>query len=221
MTSTAIIPMRLGSKGVPKKNLKPIAGRPLFHWTLASIIEAKVFNDIIVSTESSEIARAVEKEFGSAVKIHPRPEELALDTTSTEAVLLDESLKLQSDWLGLFQVTSPLITKQHIQAAAALFENSNYDSLLSVCEFKRFLWSQEGTALNYEPLNRPRRQDFKGCYIENGAFYFMHVPGLKAHSCRLFGSIGTFVLPEEFAHEIDSPQDFVLVEALLKQRISS
>ncbi len=220
MTSTAFVPMRLGSKGIPKKNIKLIAGRPLYHWTLSALIEAQVFNQIIVSTESSEIARAVEKDFGTAVKIHPRSEELALDTTSTEAVLLDKSLNLQSDWLGLFQVTSPFITKEHIQEAAALFQNSNYDSLLSVCEFKRFLWSHEGVALNYEPLNRPRRQDFKGCYIENGAFYFMHVSGLKAHGCRLFGTIGTFVLPEEFTHEIDSPQDFVLAESLLKQRIS-
>lgn len=221
MFNTAIVLLRYGSKGIPQKNLRLLNGKPLFFWTINAIIESASFSEILISTESHEIASAVTNIFGTKVRIHLRPGTLAQDSSSTEDVLLDETLHLKSDWLGLFQVTSPLITKEQIQKAAEYFTSMKYDSLLSVCEFKRFLWTQEGHPINYNPQKRPRRQEFVGCLIENGAFYFMKSEGLKKNKCRLFGNIGTYLLPEEMLHEVDSPQDLVVVESLLKAQNQS
>lgn len=221
MLNTAIIPLRYGSKGIPQKNLRTINDQPLFFWTINAIIKSASFSQVVVSTESLDIASAVTSMFGPKVRIHIRPDALAQDNSSTEDVLLDETLHLTSEWLGLFQATSPLITKEQIQKATEYFTAMKYDSLLSVCEFKRFLWTPEGKPINYDPQKRPRRQEFTGCLIENGAFYFMKSEGLKKNKCRLFGNIGTFILPEEMLHEVDSPQDLLVVESLLKAQSQS
>ncbi len=215
MNNIAFIPMRMGSKGIPRKNLIPVHGRPLFFWALDAVLKSACFSEIVVSTESREIADEVMQQFGSQVQIDIRPADLATDFTPTDDVLLHYAERNPCDWLGLFQVTSPLLKAEHIQKAVSHFQNGHYDSLLSVCEFKRFLWSADGSPLNYDPLHRPRRQDFNGCLIENGAFYFMSHHGLLKNRCRLFGKIGTQTLPEGLAHELDSPEDLRLIQALL------
>lgn len=216
MNSIALIPMRLGSKGIPQKNIQLLNDQPLFFWVIDAVIKSSCFSKIVVSTEAPKIADEVLKKFKSSVEIDFRPPELAADTTPTDDVLVHYALRNPCDWLGLFQVTSPLLKPEHVQMAVSHFQTNNYDSLLSVCEFKRFLWSQEGVPLNYLPAQRPRRQDFSGCLIENGAFYFMKYTGLLQHRCRLFDKIGTHILPEELIHELDSPQDFRVLQALLK-----
>ena len=97
----------------------------------------------------------------------------------------------------------------------ARFERDRLDSLLSAVRTKRFFWQDDASPINYDPLHRPRRQDFAGTLMENGAFYITRRTILEQYRCRLGGRIGIHEMPERNALEIDEPEDWARVEALL------
>jgi N-acylneuraminate cytidylyltransferase len=96
------------------------------------------------------------------------------------------------------------------------FLNDNYDSLLSVVREKKFMWSDSGKPINYNPKSRPRRQDFKGILIENGAFYITKRVILENVGSRLGGKIGMYEMDVRAAVEIDEVDDWNKVESLLE-----
>src|SRR5690606_25028380 len=96
--------------------------------------------------------------------------------------------------------------------------SNRYDSLLSAVRSKRFFWRDDGTPLNYDPKFRPRRQDFAGSLVENGAFYITTKSLLALSECRLGGNIGIYEMPEYAEAEIDDPSDWQIVARLLEQR---
>ena len=218
-TFSALIPLRIGSKGIPKKNIKKIAGKPLFEWVLRAALNAKHIDDIYISTESEEIMNEVEA-LGVGVKIIQRPAHLADDFASTEAVMLHALNQLASDYMVTIQATSPLLTQLDIDSACAQFAQAGHDSLLSAVRMKRFLWSEEGCPLNYDPEKRPRRQNFRGTLIENGAFYISDLTLLAETKTRLHGNIGIYEMPEDTFIELDSPADWLLVEQIMNERLS-
>jgi N-acylneuraminate cytidylyltransferase len=123
------------------------------------------------------------------------------------------------DVFSLIQATSPLTRAEDFRAARAQFERDGLDSLLTGVELKRFFWTQDGVPLNYDPSRRPRRQDFSGTMMENGAFYFTRGALLTATGSRLGGRIGIHHMREECATELDEPSDWPVVEALLRRRL--
>jgi N-acylneuraminate cytidylyltransferase len=218
METVALVPLRGGSKSIPRKNIKPINGKPLCFWAIDAALESGCFSAVCVSTEDAEIARTVTELFGGRVEIVDRPAQLAQDATSTEDVMLHFAGIRAFDVLCLIQATSPLTKADDFRSAQSLFQNEGFDSLLTACEFKRFLWDESGRPLNYAPARRPRRQDFKGCLIENGAFYLTKRETLLAAKNRLGGRIGIHVMDPETAQEIDEPVDWIIIEELLKRR---
>lgn len=218
METVALVPLRGGSKSIPRKNIKLIAGRPLCFWAIDAALESGCFSAVCVSTEDAEIKKTVSGLFGGRVEVLDRPARLAQDDTSTEAVLLHFAESRSFDALCTIQATSPLTTPADFRAAQSLFLSGGFDSLLTACVFKRFLWDETGHALNYDPARRPRRQDFKGCLMENGAFYWTKRETLLAAKNRLGGRIGIHVMDAETAQEIDEPADWVILEELLKRR---
>jgi N-acylneuraminate cytidylyltransferase len=122
------------------------------------------------------------------------------------------------DVLVTIQATSPLLTSHDLDRALAQFHEQPLDSMLSAVRTKRFFWNDDATPINYDPLHRPRRQDFRGTLMENGAFYITRHDILEQHQCRLGGKIGIYEMDESTAVEIDEPEDWVLVERLLLQR---
>ncbi|MFI5351162.1 MAG: cytidylyltransferase domain-containing protein [Elusimicrobiota bacterium] len=220
METVALVPLRGGSKSIPRKNVKPLAGKPLCFWTIAAALDSECFSAVCVSTEDAGIKGTVADLFGGRVEIVDRPARLAADDTSTEAVMLHFAESRDFDALCTIQATSPLTRPEDFRAARDRFSAGGFDSLLTVCEFKRFLWDESGRALNYDPARRPRRQEFKGCLIENGAFYWTKRETLLSSRNRLGGRIGLHVMAPETAHEIDEPLDWLVVEQLLKARRS-
>ena len=212
----ALIPLRGGSKSIPKKNIKIIAGKPLCAWVLESAVNCASINHVFVSTDSKEIASVV-RNLDIGVSIIKRPGVLALHETSTEAVMQHFAEQVDFDILATIQATSPTLTAEHLTYAIKYFIDKNYDSMLSVVKTKRFFWDMDGRPLNYDPQQRPRRQDFSGSYMENGAFYLTSRDVLKKCGCRLGGNIGIFEMPEETACEIDEPGDWSAVEKILYQ----
>jgi CMP-N-acetylneuraminic acid synthetase len=217
MTTVALIPLRGGSKSIPKKNIKPLAGKPLSAWTLEAATGASLINAVYVSTDSEEIAEVVQG-LGLGVKVIFRPAEFATDEASTESVMLHFMREVPFDVLVTIQATSPLLIAQDLDRALVQFQAQRLDSMLSAVRTKRFFWSDDATPINYDPLHRPRRQEFAGTLMENGAFYITRRDILELHQCRLGGKIGVYEMDESTAVEIDEPEDWVLVERLLLQR---
>jgi CMP-N-acetylneuraminic acid synthetase len=216
-TTFALIPLRGGSKSIPKKNIKPLAGQPLCAWVLQAASAAAHIDVVYVSTDCPEIA-AVVRALDLGVEIINRPAALATDEASTEAVMLHFIEQVPCERLVTIQATSPQLTAADLDAALARFERDGLDSLLSAVRTKRFFWQDDATPINYDPIHRPRRQDFAGTLMENGAFYITRRGILEYYHCRLGGRIGIHEMPEHSAMEIDEPEDWARVEALLLQK---
>ena len=219
MSIISFIPARGGSKSIPLKNIKFFCGKPLIYWTLKSLQDS-IVDKIIVATDS-ELIKTVVKEFNfSKIEIYNRTSENAKDDSSTESVMLEyiqQSELLDSDIFMLAQATSPFTQTHDFNEGLKIFEE--YDSVLSCTVYKRFLWKEDGVALNYNINNRPRRQDYKGNLIENGAFYINSVGGIKSNSNRISGNIGIYKMPEYTSIEIDEELDWVMAEVIMKKYV--
>ncbi len=214
MRFIALIPLRGGSKSIPKKNIKSLAGKPLFAWALQAAVESKNISEVYISTDSSEIADISQK-LGLGVKLISRPGEFATDEASTESVMLHFMSQIDFDVLVTIQATSPLLIANDLERAIVQFQVQQLDSMLSVVRTKRFFWNDNATPINYDPMHRPRRQDFTGTLMENGAFYITRREILIRNHCRLGGKIGIYEMDESTAVEIDEPEDWGRVERLL------
>jgi N-acylneuraminate cytidylyltransferase len=213
----ALFPLRGGSKSIPLKNIKPLAGKPLCVWTIQAAMESGAFDAIFVSTDDGRIADTVRR-WTPGVVIIDRPPEFATDTASTESVMAHASGLIDFDVLCTIQATSPLTRPDDFRRARDLFLAGGYDSLLTAVRVKRFFWNDDGSAINYDPAHRPRRQDFSGTLMENGAFYFTKSAVLRDAQSRLGGKTAVFEMREDTAIEIDEPSDWITVERLIADR---
>lgn len=128
---------------------------------------------------------------------------------------LRETALNDSDIFMLVQATSPLTKASHFKEAIAIYDQEEYDSMLTCVRSYRFFWNAEGTPKNYDYSNRPRRQNFPGELMENGAFYINTVKNIKRDKNRLSGKIGIYEMPEYTAMEIDEPDDWQILEGLM------
>lgn len=213
----AFVPVRCGSKSIPFKNIKLFCGKPLLYWSVLALENSKNIDRIVIATDCEKIKQEVLKLGFTKVQIFDRSIENASDTASTESVLLEFLNKTnlpENYYIFLAQVTSPFLKSIDIDNAFELMKREGGDSLLSCVRIKRFFWNDNGSAINYDPLYRPRRQDFKGTLMENGAFYINSVKGIKLSKNRLNGKIIAFEMPEHTSVEIDEPLDWDQAEKL-------
>ena len=215
-----LVPLRGGSKSIPGKNIKPLAGKPLCAWVLEAAFESGIFERLIVSTDSAEIAGVVRK-IGIPVEVIMRPAEYATDTATTESVMLHVASLVDFEVMATIQATSPLTRPVDFVAAHDQFKKQEADSLVACVRLKRFFWSDEGRPINYDPLHRPMRQQFKGTLWETGAFYFTQRRILEEHQCRLGGKIAVYELPEDIGLDIDEPEDWERLERIIARRQGS
>lgn len=224
MKKVAIIPLRKGSKGIPGKNKKKMLGRPLFSWVLSAAIFSDL-DEVYVFTDEVEIISFLSKEYHwtSKVKGLLRNDENANDTASTESAMLEFAEKIHHDFdvLCLLQATSPLTTSQDINNALSQINVEGKTSALSVVKTHRFTWNADGTPQNYDVFNRPRRQDFAGLLMENGAVYVTTKDAFLKSKNRVSETIGLVEMPEETLMEIDSLSDWTIIESLLAERQKS
>jgi N-acylneuraminate cytidylyltransferase len=154
-----------------------------------------------------------------------RPADLSGDAASSESALTHaiETLRavhgLSFERIVFLQATSPLRREGEVDAAVSLFEAEKADSLVSVCASHDFLWTSRpgsslGEPVNYDPLRRPRRQDMAPQFRENGSLYVFSASGYERHRCRLFGRIALHEMPAMMSLQIDSPEDWIMLEAV-------
>lgn len=210
----ALIPLRGGSKSIPGKNIKPLGGKPLCAWALEAAFQSGIFERLIVSTDSTEIAGVVKK-IGIPLEVIMRPSEYATDTATTESVMLHAASLIDFEVMAIIQATSPLTRPIDFAEAYDQFKKQEADSLVACVRLKRFFWSDEGQPINYNPLHRPMRQQFRGTLWETGAFYFTKRRILEECKCRLGGKIAVYELPEDLAADIDEPEDWERLERII------
>lgn len=226
--NVAFIPVRGGSKSIPLKNIKPICGRPLVYWTVKAACGCKYIDKVYVATDSDNIRETVESFksgieadiFSKAVVID-RSVESASDTASTEFAMLEFAGRYEFDNIVLVQATSPLLQAADLDRGFEEFDKPETDSVMSFVRQKRFNWAYttEGNVepTNYDVFHRPRRQEFDGYLVENGAFYITSKADLIKTQNRVSGSIKAVEMKEDTFFEIDEPSDWVIIEALMKK----
>lgn len=229
MTETlAIIPARGGSKGIPRKNVLPLCGKPLIAWTIEAALAAETVDRVVVSTDDAEIA-AVSRNWGA--EIIERPVAISGDRASSEAALTDALDQLaeregyRPELMVFLQCTSPLTIADDIDGTVNCLLRGGADTALAVADFHYFVWKRdehgEAVGVNHDKRVRLLRQQREPEYLETGAVYAMRVAGFREAQHRFFGKTALHVIPAERRLEIDDPPDFDVAEMRLAERLRS
>lgn len=223
----AIIPARGGSKGLPRKNIRLLNGKPLIYYTINEAKKSKYLCRLIVSTEDSEIAETAMKFQAEVIE---RPVKLAQDDTPSIPVYqhaikyLEEVENFYSHIIVILQATSPLRVVGDIDGAIEKFLEGGYDSVVSVCETEcppHWMYTLAGDRLR--PVIEGgdkilRRQDAPQVYRLNGAVYVIGRDVIIREGRLLGNDTRAYIMPSERSVDIDTELDFKLAEVLIKER---
>jgi CMP-N,N'-diacetyllegionaminic acid synthase len=222
MNIIGIIPARGGSKGIPRKNIREIAGKPLIAWSIDAARSANLAR-VIVSTEDPEIAQ-ISQAHGADVPFL-RPAELAGDESPAIALVKHAIQELPGfDAIMLLQPTSPLRTSSDIRGCVELAVSSQAQTVASVSEATNHpAWTygidEERKLIPLgDPPNASRRQDLPPAYCLNGAMYFSTTAWLREHDQLVAQGTMAYVMPRHRAVDIDDMLDWRIAEMLLKER---
>jgi len=225
MRSVAIIPARGGSRGIPRKNVALLDGKPLVVHTIEAALDAELVDAVVVTTDDPEIAQVAEK---AGAWVIERPRAISGDTASSESALthaLDQILiehGVDPEITVFLQCTSPLTSSEDIDETVAALIDEGADCALAVSPSHQFMWSRtaagNGVGINHDERVRQRRQDRDEQFVETGAVYAMKTAGFRLAGHRFFGRIAMHVMPRERVWEIDDPSDLVVARALLEHR---
>lgn len=239
-TVLAVIPARGGSKGVPAKNLAPVAGVPLVARAVRESLAARHVTAVVVSTDDEDIATAAR---AAGAEVVERPTEIAGDTATSEAAVLhamdvyEARYETEVDVVLLVQCTSPFLSRDDVGGVAGAVAEDGADSALTVAPFHGFVW-REGTndangtsgannaddpnnqatqgsyGVNHDKAHRPRRQDRPQDLLETGAAYAMAAPGFRTAKHRFFGRTDLIRTDPARTLEVDDPHDLARARAL-------
>ena len=218
----ALLFMKGYSERIPKKNIKPLCSRPLFHWILDTLTQCRYIDEIVLNTDDSEIARRATDSFD--VTIHMRPDYL-LNITSNEASQIMAYDLTLTEGEHFFQThsTNPLLKSDTVdRAVESYFENlDKYDSLFSVTPLqKRFFW-ENGQAINHDPQNMIKTQELPFVYEENSCIYIFSRQVFEEVGNRIGRRPMMFSMDPYESVDIDEPFDFSIAEALMTERLKS
>jgi len=213
----AIIPARGGSKGLPRKNLAPLAGLPLIAHTVRAARDCPHIGACVVSTDDCEIAAAA-SQYGA--EVIERPSELAGDLVASSAVVRHALEHLVSEYFVLLQPTSPLRTSRHLTSCIEQFFDSDARSAVSVTEARespyKMLVERDGGLVplfGADTLHAPR-QTLPRVYAQNGAIYLAAAADFLATGRFLVDPVMPFVMDAESSIDIDTRADLLVAEAL-------
>ena len=215
MSVIAFIPARGGSKSIPGKNIKIFCGKPLIYWNLLALQKSHLIDEIVVATDCENIYETVINFNFSKVKLYDRNQENAQDHSTSESIMIEyinyASLSSKDIFL-LVQATSPFTKTCDFNSGLELMQK--HDTVLSCARIKRFIWNDKSSPLNYDYKKRPRRQDFEGVFMENGAFCISTVKDIIKNNNRISGNIGICEMDEHTYVEIDEQDDWIIAEKL-------
>lgn len=221
-----IIPARGGSKGIPNKNVIDVAGQPLVAWSIKQALNSKYINNkVFVSSDSDKIL-SLSKKYGA--KTIKRPDDISDDKASSESAIFHAIFEIEKNYNSIdlvvfLQATSPLRETKDIDNAIKELLDKDLDSLFTASELEDFfIWTYDENSnlksLNYDYLNRKRRQDVPSQFVENGSIYVFKPKVLFDNNNRLGGKIGMSLMDSWKVYEIDNLEDKELCEYYIKSK---
>jgi len=217
----ALLFMKAYSERVPGKNMRSLCGRPLFHWILDALNESGAVNEIIINTDSVEIAENAQKYF--EVTIHTRPAYL-LNIQSNEAYqIMEYDLnKTEGEYFIQTHSTNPLLKPQTIKAALEVYfeKRDQNDSLFSVTPLQTRLFDYKFKAINHDPNNLIKTQNLPYIYEENSCLYIFSRESFFENKNRIGKNPYLFPIDKYEAVDIDDNYDFLVAEILMKERLN-
>ncbi|HOT53571.1 MAG TPA: acylneuraminate cytidylyltransferase family protein [Anaerolineaceae bacterium] len=215
----ALVPMRHTSVRVPGKNYRPIAGKPLYHHILDTLLSCPEISQVVVDTDSPVILEGLAKDLPGVTALL-RPEHLRADTIPTNEILMHDTAQVPADLYLQTHSTNPLLRAQTISAAVRALKDvyPAYDSLFGVTRLQTRLWDELGRAINHNPAVLLRTQDLPPVYEENSCIYLFTRETLAQRRNRLGERPLMFAIPAEEAWDIDEEIDFIVADVLLRAR---
>ena len=210
----AVIPARAGSKGVPNKNIRIVAGHPLIYYSINNALRSKFITDIVVTTDSPEVS-IIAKQMGVNVKW--RSKELCEDAVTLDAVIFDAiPSDVRYDYIITMQPTSPTLNVNTLDSAINYAIENELDTLISAINAPHLSWRVEGDRKVPNYIERLNRQYLPPCYMETGAFVVSKASVVTKNS-RIGTKVDVFELPEDEAQDIDTFSDLKVAASLLER----
>jgi len=215
----ALVPMRHDSKRVPGKNYRLMNGKPLYAYIIETLLSVPEINQVVVDTDSAPVMEGL-AENHPQVKVLLRPDDLRLDTTPTNEILLHDTAQVEADLYLQTHSTNPLLKAGTISKAIQELRSSypEYDSLFSVTRWQTRLWDALGRPVNHNPAILLRTQDLPPIYEENSCMYLFTRETLVSRRNRLGERPIMFKMDAREATDIDEELDFVIAESLIKNQ---
>ena len=211
MKIVSVILARGGSKGIPKKNILDVKGRPLISYTIQASNQS-IVDETWVSSDSDEILE-IAKQFNA--RVIKRPDEISGDSSKSEDALKHFTSNVHYDIMVFIQPTSPLITYHYINAGINKLLDENYDSVFTAYKEHWIPRWEENKPHNWDINNRPMRQDVNELWVENGAFYITTKEAFEKSNLRYSGNIGILEMKQSESFQIDTYDDIKIIENLL------
>ncbi|MBE7535945.1 MAG: acylneuraminate cytidylyltransferase family protein [Anaerolineales bacterium] len=219
MNIIALVPMRHHSQRVPGKNYRPLAGKPLFHHIIETLLAVPQINQIVVDTDSIEVMDGLKRHF-PPVNIINRPDSLRADDMPMNEILIHDTGLFPADFYFQTHSTNPLLKSESISRAIQLLltNSPNCDSLFSVTRLQTRLYDKDGKALNHNPKELIQTQDLPPVYEENSCMYIFTRENLLAKRHRISDKPLMFEISADEAWDIDEELDFAICDFLLKRK---
>jgi CMP-N-acetylneuraminic acid synthetase len=214
----ALVPMRHHSQRVPAKNYRMLAGKPLFHHILETLISVPLIKEIAVDTDSPTIMDGLQKYFPN-VRIINRPENLRADGVPMNDILLYDTSQVEADFYLQTHTTNPLLRRETVSRAIQTFlvDYPNHDSLFSVTRLQTRLYDQDGKAINHDPSVLIQTQDLPPVYEENSCLYLFTRQNLLERHHRIGQKPMMFEMAADEAWDIDEELDFEICNFLMSR----
>jgi N-acylneuraminate cytidylyltransferase len=215
---TALVPMKGHSERVPHKNIRPLVGKPAFHWIMETLSNSPYITEILVNTDSKEIAESASANFPK-VKVLERPDFLLGDMVSIQPLIAYDIEQTDAQYFLQTHSTNPLLTVESInKAIETFFAQKEHDALFSVTPVQtRYYWAN-GDGINHDPKHLIRTQDLEPIYEENSCFYIFSKETNHKVKNRLGSKPLMFPIHKLEAADIDNMEDFYWCEFLLQRK---
>jgi CMP-N-acetylneuraminic acid synthetase len=219
MKLVALVPMRHHSQRVPGKNFRILAGKPLFHHIIETLLAVPEVAEILVDTDAEPVMDGLRQHFPQ-VKIINRPEHLRADDVPMNDILIHDTDQVQADFYLQTHSTNPLLKPETIsRAIQSLMTNyPRYDSLFSVTRLQTRLYFQDGRAVNHDPRVLIQTQDLPPVYEENSCLYIFTRENLLKRRHRIGETPTMFEIDAAEAWDIDEELDFAITDFLLRRK---
>jgi CMP-N-acetylneuraminic acid synthetase len=216
----AFVPMRHHSQRVPGKNYRLLAGKPLFHHIVGTLLAVPEISEILVDTDSDPVMDGVRQYFPQ-VTVVPRPEHLRADDVPMNDILIHDTGQAQADFYLQTHSTNPLLKPETISRAiqSLMIKYPEYDSLFSVTRLQTRLYDGQGHAINHDPRVLIQTQDLPPVYEENSCLYIFTRENLIQRHHRIGETPMMFEIDAEEAWDIDEELDFAITDFLLRRKI--